>query len=51
MRPLEDLISVVLALEPKGDEVTLRALKDHENEDLQNLRVSLDPNTLLLVRG
>jgi len=51
VQSLEDLVSVVLTLEPKGDEVTLRALKDHENDDLQNLRVSLDPSTLLLVRG
>ena len=34
-----------------GDEVTLRAIKDHENEDLQDLHVGLDPRTLLLVRN
>jgi hypothetical protein len=44
-------ISVILALEPQGDEVTLRTLKDHENEDLQNLHVGLDPRTLLLIRS
>lgn len=48
---LGDEISVVLALEPEGDVVTLRALKDHENADLQDLHVGLDPRSLLLVRS
>lgn len=47
----ESHISVILALEPEADGVTLRALKDHENDDLQNLHVGLDPRTLLLVRS
>jgi len=46
-----DHISVVLALEPDGEVVSLRALKDHENEDLQALHVGLDPRTLLLIRS
>ena len=48
---IEGIMSVVLALEPRGDEVVLRALKDHDNEDLRNLHVGLDPRTLLLVRS
>ncbi len=51
LRRCGDHVSVVLALDPKGHEVTLRALKDHENEDLQNLHVGLDPSTLLLIRS
>jgi hypothetical protein len=47
----EDLVSVIVTLEAKGDEVTLRAIKDHDNEDLQDLHVGLDPRTLLLVRS
>jgi hypothetical protein len=47
---LEDLVSVVLALEPGDDAVLLRALKDHDNPDLTNLHVALDPKTLLLTR-
>jgi hypothetical protein len=47
----DESISVILALEPQGDEVTLRALKDHENDDLQNLHVGLDPRSLLLIRS
>ena len=46
-----DLVSVVLALEPEDDAVALRALKDHDNPDLEALHVSLDPRTLLLIRS
>lgn len=46
-----DLVSVVLALQPGADTVALRALKDHDNPDLSDLHVSLDPRTLLLVRS
>jgi len=45
-----DLVSVVLALEPGGETVVLRALKDHDNPDLSDLHVALDPRTLLLIR-
>ncbi len=47
---VEDLVSVVLALEPGGNVVLLRALKDHDNPDLADLHVALDPKTLLLTR-
>jgi hypothetical protein len=47
---VEDLVSVILALEPGGDTVLLRALKDHDNPDLSELHVALDPRTLLLTR-
>lgn len=46
----DDTISVVLSLEPGNGAVGLRALKDHDNPDLSELHVSLDPRTLLLVR-
>ncbi len=49
----EDLLGVILALEPApdgDDTVVLRALKDHDNPDLSDLHVALDPKTLLLVR-
>ncbi len=48
---LDDLVSVVLALEPGPGAVRLRALKDHDNPDVSTLHVSLDPRTLLLVRS
>jgi hypothetical protein len=49
--PIADLLSVILALEPGDDAVRLRALKDHENRDLADLHVALDPRTLLLKRS
>ena len=46
-----DRFGVILALEPEGKSVALRALKDHENPDVSALRVALDPRTLLLTRS
>lgn len=46
-----DLFSVVLSLEPHPEHIRLRALKDHENPDVSDLNVALDPKSLLLVRG
>ncbi len=51
LEPIEDLVSVIVALEPGADSVALRALKDHENTDLTALHVALDPRTLLLTRS
>jgi hypothetical protein len=52
VQALEDVISVVLALEPADDgTLVLRPLKDHDNDDLSALHVALDPTTLLLVRN
>lgn len=48
---LQDLVSVIVALEPQGDAVELRALKDHENPNPAELHVALDPRTLLLKRA
>jgi hypothetical protein len=45
-----DALAVILAAEPDGAEVALRAVKDHDNSDLQPLHVALDPKTLLVVR-
>ena len=51
LRPLERSFDVILAMEPAGDTVALRALKDHDNPDVAALHVALDPKTLLLVRS
>ncbi len=51
IQAVDDTVSVVLALEPGDGSVVLRALKDHDNEDLSALHVALDPQTLLLVRN
>jgi hypothetical protein len=48
---VRDAFAVILALEPGADSVALRALKDHENPDVEALRVALDPKTLLLTRS
>ncbi len=48
---VRDLVSVILALEPGDGVMHLRALKDHDNPDLSELHVALDPRTLLLVRA
>jgi hypothetical protein len=48
---LGDAISVVLAMEPETEAVALRALREHDNPDVEALRVALDPKTLLLVRS
>ena len=40
--------SVIVHLEPQGDHVVLRLVKDHENADLAQLHLELDPRTLLL---
>jgi hypothetical protein len=48
---LDDLVSVIVALEPGEEAVALRALKDHDNPDLSDLHVALDPRTLLLKRN
>ena len=51
IRRVEDLFGVILALEPGDLTVGLRALKDHDNTDLADLHVALDPRSLLLVRS
>jgi len=48
---VDDVVSVILALEPGADSTVARALKDHDNPDLSALHVALDPRTLLLVRN
>jgi hypothetical protein len=51
IREIEDMVSVILTLDPGQDAVELRALKDHDNPDVSDLHVALDPRTLLLIRA
>lgn len=51
LRPLEELFSVILALEPGDGAVGLRALKEHDNPNAFELQVALDPTSLLLKRS
>ncbi|MCA9727115.1 MAG: AAA family ATPase [Candidatus Eisenbacteria bacterium] len=45
---LEKHISVMLRLRPTEDHVRLELVKDHENQDLADLHIELDPRSLLL---
>jgi archaellum biogenesis ATPase FlaH len=42
-------LSVVVFLKPERDIVRLRLLKDHENDDLTDLHLRLDPHTMRVV--
>lgn len=44
----DELFSVIVRLEPRGDHVKLRLVKDHENTELADLHLELDTRTLLL---
>lgn len=44
----EPWISVVVNLEPNEGAVSLRLLKDHDSEKLDDLHIRLDPRTLLI---
>jgi hypothetical protein len=46
---VEHLVDLVLRLDPEGDQVRLHALKDHDRMLDDDMRVGLDPHTLLLV--
>lgn len=45
---VDDLLSVIIFLEPFEHSVRLRLLKDHDNPNLLDLHLLLDPNTLLI---
>ena len=48
LKPYLEHISVVLQLVPESDHVRLQLVKDHENPDVAELHLELDPRTLLL---
>ena len=48
---LGELPSVVLRLHPVADSVRIRLLKDHDNTELAELDLDLDPTTLLVKAG
>lgn len=43
-----DLFDVIIMLEPHHDYIDMKLLKEHDNQDLDNLRLKLDPITLLI---
>ena len=44
----EEYLSVIVNLEPMAGHVKLAILKDHDNQDIADLHLELDPSTLLL---
>jgi hypothetical protein len=44
----ESYLSVMLELRTEGNHVRLQLLKDHDNPNLADLHIELEPNTLLL---
>jgi hypothetical protein len=48
LHPYLEYLSVVVRLVSKGNQVRLQLVKDHENPDLADLHIELDPKTLLL---
>lgn len=47
---VEDAISVIVTLAHDGKAVTLSLLKDHDNPDVSDLSIALNPTTMLLVK-
>ena len=45
----EAWVDVMVALEPQDSAVTLRLLKDHDNPNVEDLHLRLDPRTFLLL--
>ena len=43
-----DQLSVIIQLEPAHDHIDLTLLKDHDETDLEKLKLKLDPKTLLI---
>lgn len=48
---LASACDVILSMQPGGGVVHLRLLKDHDNPEVSDSHVALDPNTLLLITG
>ena len=46
---LDDIFSVIVFLEPHGNAIHFKLLKDHENPVNQELPIRLDPQTMLLM--
>ncbi len=48
LQPYLEYLSVVVRLVPESNQVRLQLIKDHDNPDLADLHIELDPRTLLL---
>ncbi len=47
---LEGSFDLILAMEQEGDRVHLSLLKDHDNPNVTDTKVALDPSTMLLIQ-
>jgi hypothetical protein len=48
---LAEVVSVCLLLQPVADSIRIRLLKDHDNPDVEDLSLDLDPKTFLVRPG
>ena len=46
---VDDLLSIIIQLQPSQSDVSLRLLKDHDEERVPHLSVRLNPNTFLAI--
>ena len=44
----KDLFSVIIMLEPKENHISLKLLKDHDNPQVDQLKLKLNPKTMLI---
>jgi hypothetical protein len=47
---LKDAVDVIVHMAHDGKAVRLRLLKDHDNPDVSEVGLALDPTTMLIVR-
>jgi len=45
-----DIFSVIIMLNPLHDYIALKLLKDHDSDDLEKLKLKLDPKTMLIAK-
>jgi len=45
---VKDIFSVIIMLEPLEDYIDLKLLKDHDNPDIDKLKLKLNPKTMLI---
>jgi hypothetical protein len=48
--PLASAVDVILEMAHDGRRVQVGLLKDHDNPEVSELKLALDPTTMLLVR-
>jgi hypothetical protein len=49
IKGIEDLLDIIIVMEPKDDHVELLVSKDRDNDNAKDMSMQLDPNTLLIL--